>query len=76
VLCKTDRPKRAHFSFGGKLLKDKKLAQNLLRLIFNPTNHSLPFCLDFLAVRMDLVGKHCEGILGLSVVPFLAKNSV
>ncbi len=64
---KTDRVKRAHFSFGGKLLTDKKSARIVLRSIFNPTHHSLPFCLDFLPVRMNWVRKCCERILGLSV---------
>jgi hypothetical protein len=62
----TDRIKRAHFSFGGKVLMDKKSAQIFLRSIFNPTHHSLPFCLDFLADRRLLVGKRCGWKLGWS----------
>jgi hypothetical protein len=41
---------------------------NFFRFIFNPTHHSLSFCLDFLAVRKDLVVKHCGGKFGLSVL--------
>ncbi len=33
---------------------------------FNPTHHSLSFCLGFLAVGMDLVGKCCGVKLGRS----------
>ncbi len=36
------------------------------RSIINPTHHSLSFCLGFLAVRTDLVGKRCGGELGWS----------
>jgi hypothetical protein len=61
---KTDRIKRAHFSFGGKLLTDEKSAQIYLRSIFNPTHQFLCFCLFFLSVRMDWVGKCCGRKLG------------
>jgi hypothetical protein len=73
---KTDKSKRHLFSFGGKLLTDKKLPPLFSRSIFNPTHHSLPFLVLFLAVGMDLVGKCCGGNLGLSVVAKKsAKNS-
>ncbi len=39
--------------------------------IFNPTHHSLPFLVLFLAVGTDLVGKRRGGNSGLSVI---AKN--
>ncbi len=39
---------------------------NFFRSIFNPTHHSLPFCLDFPADRSVLVGKRCGGKLGWS----------
>jgi hypothetical protein len=65
---KTDKSKRYLFSFGGKLLTDKKSPPLFLRSIFNPSHHSLPFLVLFLAVGMDLVGKRCGGILGLSVI--------
>jgi hypothetical protein len=39
---------------------------NFFLSIFNPTYHSLPFCLDFLPVRTDYVGKSSGGKLGWS----------
>jgi hypothetical protein len=71
---KTDRPKRAHFSFGEKLLTDKKLPQFFQRSIFNPTHHSLSFCVLFLAVGTDLVGKCCGRKLGGQFGQFIAKS--
>ncbi len=64
--CKTDKSKRKGVCFGGKVLTDKKSAQFIFRFIFNPTHHSFPFCLDFLADRSALVGKRCGGKLGWS----------
>jgi hypothetical protein len=63
---KTDKSKRKGVCFGGKVLTDKKSAQFLFRSIFNPTHHSLLFCLDFLADRSALVRKRCGGKLGWS----------
>jgi hypothetical protein len=53
------------------LLMDEKSPPLFLRSIFNPTYHSLPFLVLFLAVGMDLVGKRHGGYSGLSVI---AKN--
>jgi hypothetical protein len=72
--CKTDGAKRAHFSVGRKLLTDKKSPHFFLRSILNPTNHSLPFCVLFLAVGTDLVGKHCGRKLGGHFGQFIAKS--
>jgi hypothetical protein len=63
---KTDKSKRKGVCFGGKVLMDEKSARFLFRSIFNPTHHSLPFCLDFLADRLALAGKCCGGKLGWS----------
>ncbi len=71
---KTNRPKRSHFSFGGKMLTDKKLPQLFYRSIFNPTHHSLPFHVLFLAVGTDLVGKRCGRKLGGQFGQFIAKS--
>jgi hypothetical protein len=71
---KTDRAKRAHFSFGRKLLTDEKSPQLFLRSMSNPTHHSLPFCVLFLAVGMDLVGKRCGRKLGGQFGQFIAKS--
>ncbi len=73
---KTDRPKGAHFSFGGKLLTDKKSPQFFYGSIFNPTHHSLPFCVLFLAVGMDLIGKRCGRELGGQFGQFIAKSPI
>jgi hypothetical protein len=66
---KTDKSKRCLFSFGGKLLTDEKLPQFILRSIFNPTHHSPPFLVLFLAVGTDLVGKRC-GCISFLENPF------
>ncbi len=71
---KSERINRAHFSFGGKLLMDKRLPQFFLRSIFNPTHHSLSFHVLFLAVGMDLVGKCCGRKLGGQLGQFIAKS--
>jgi hypothetical protein len=63
---KTDKSKKKEFVFGRKVLTDEKLAQFCFRSIFNPTHHSLPFRLDFLADRSALVGQRCQGKLGWS----------
>jgi hypothetical protein len=63
---KTDKSKRRIVGFGGKVSMDKKSGRFIFRFVFNPTHHSLSFCLGFLAVRMDLVGKRCGGKLGWS----------
>jgi hypothetical protein len=60
VLSKTDKSKRRIVCFGGKVLTDNKSAFFPFRSILNPT------CLDFLAVRTDLVRKRCGGKLGWS----------
>jgi hypothetical protein len=65
---KTDKSKRKGVGFGGKVLTDKKSAQFFWGSIFHPTHHSLPFCLNFLAVRMNLVKKRCGGEFGLSAL--------
>jgi hypothetical protein len=44
----------------------QKISSIFFRSIFNPTHHSLPFLLGFLAVRTDLVGNRCGGKLGWS----------
>jgi hypothetical protein len=71
---KTDKSKRRIVCFGGKVLTDKKPARFLFRSIFNPTHHSLPFCLDFLLVRTDYVGKCCGGKLGWSDLSILCQK--
>jgi hypothetical protein len=63
---KTDKSKRKGVYFGGKVLTDEKSARFVFKSIFNPTHHSLPFRLDFLADRSALVGKRCGGKLGCS----------
>ncbi len=60
------------FQFWQEAVDGWKIASIFLRSIFNPTHHSLPFLVLFLAVGMDLVGKCWGGNSGLSV---LAKNS-
>ena len=50
------------------MLTDKKSGQKILRSIFNPTHHFVLLCLDFLAVRMAFVRKHCGGKYGRSVL--------
>jgi len=50
------------------VLTDEKSVQNFLRSISNPTHHSVLLCLDFLAVRMAFVRKHCGGKFGRSVL--------
>jgi hypothetical protein len=67
-LLKTNKSKRKEVRFGGKVMTDKKSALFCFSSIFNPTHHSLPFCLDFLTIRMGLVRKRCGGKLGLSVL--------
>jgi hypothetical protein len=71
VSYKTDKSKKRLVGFGGKVLMDKKSAQFWFRSIFNPTHHSLPFCLVFLAVGTDLVGKCCGGKLDWSDLSIL-----
>jgi hypothetical protein len=66
ITNKTDKSKRRIVGFGGKVVTDKKSGRFFFRSIFNPTHHSLSFCLSFLAVRTDLVGKRCGGKLGWS----------
>ena len=61
---KTDLSKPWHQLFGGKPLTDEKSALFCSRWIFNVAHHSLPFCLNFRAVRTDSVGKRCDGKLG------------
>jgi hypothetical protein len=72
---KTDKAKTYLFSFGGKLLMGKKMPPLNFRSIFNPTHHSLPFLVFFLAVRTDFVRKCCGGNSSLSVIAKTAKNS-
>ena len=50
------------------MLTDEKSGQKFLRSIFNPTHHFVLLCLDFLAVRMAFVRKHCCGKFGRSVL--------
>jgi hypothetical protein len=61
---KTDKSKRKGVCFGGKVLTDKKLPPLLFRSIFISTHHFLCFCLFFLSVPADLVGKQCGRRLG------------
>jgi hypothetical protein len=63
---KTDKSKRRIVRFGRKVLTDKKSGQLFLGLFSIQPRHSLPFCLGFLAVRTDLVGKCWGGELGWS----------
>jgi hypothetical protein len=58
ITNKTDKSKRRIVGFGRKVLTDKKLPPLFLRSIFIPTHHFLCFCLYFLSVPADLVGKH------------------
>jgi hypothetical protein len=44
----------------------QKIRSIFFRSIFNPTHHYLYFCVGFIAVRIDLVGKCCGGKLGWS----------
>jgi hypothetical protein len=44
----------------------QEISSILFRFLFYSTHHSLPFCLDFLADRLVLVGKCCGGKLGWS----------
>jgi hypothetical protein len=61
----SDKSKMKVVCFGRKVFMDKKSAR-FFWSIFNPTHHSLPFCLDFLAVKMDLVDQHCGRKFDLS----------
>jgi hypothetical protein len=73
-LFKTDKYKRYLFSFGGKMLTDKKSPPLFFRSIINPTHHFLCFCLFFLAVPTDWVGKYCGRKLGGQLGKFIAKS--
>jgi hypothetical protein len=64
------------FSFGGKLLTNEKSPPLFFRSIFNPTHHSLPFLVLFLAVGTDLVGKRCGGNLGSQISPTAFSNQI
>jgi len=50
------------------VLTDEKSCQKILKSIFNPTHHFVLLCLDFLAVRMAFVRKHCGGKFGSSLL--------
>ncbi len=50
---------------GTLLRQQRKVPPAQAQRVFNPTHHSLPFLVLFLAVRMDLVRKRCLGNLGL-----------
>ena len=65
---KTDKSKRVHWLFGGRVLMDEKSGQKILRSIFNPIHHFFLLCLDFLAVWMAFVRKRCCGKFGWSVL--------
>jgi hypothetical protein len=73
IIDKTDKSKRCLFSFGGKLLTDKKLPSLFIRFIFNPTHHFLCFCLFFLSVPTDWLEKAVEGSWGVNSVNSLPK---
>ncbi len=54
----------------------KKISSNFFRSIFDPTHHSLPFCLNFLVVRWIWLKNAMGGSLACQICLFLAKNSV
>jgi hypothetical protein len=64
ALVKTDESKRRIVGFGGKVLTNKKSPPLFLRSIFILTHHFLCFCLFFLFVPTDVVGKCCGRRLG------------
>jgi hypothetical protein len=63
----TDQTKTTYLLFARKVLTDKKLP-HFFRSIFFPTHHLICFCLFFLSVGMDLIGKRRGGKFGLSVL--------
>jgi hypothetical protein len=71
MASKTDKSKTSYLLFDGKVLTDEPSPQDFSRSIFIPTHHFLCFCLFFLSVGMDLVGKHGGGKFGLSVLSIL-----
>ncbi len=73
---KTDKSKTYLFSFGGKLLTDKNCLNFFRSIFFNPTHHFLCFCLFFLSVPMDWVGKRCGRKLGGQFGQFITKSQL
>jgi hypothetical protein len=71
---KNDRSKRGHFSFGGKVLTDKKSPPIFLRSMFIPTHYFLCFFLFFLSVPTGWVRKRCERKLGGQFGQFITKS--
>jgi hypothetical protein len=70
----TDRIKRAHFQFWREAVDGQKITSIFFKVIFNPTHHSLHFCVLFLAVGADLVRKCCGKKLGGHFGQFIAKS--
>jgi hypothetical protein len=69
----TDRIKRAHFSFGGKLLTDKKLPQFFLRSFsIQPIIHII-FVFFFLLLEQIWLENAVEGSWGVNLVNSLPK---
>jgi hypothetical protein len=64
VLHKTDKSKRYLFSFGRKLLTDKKMPPLFLGPFSIQPIIFFVFCLFFLSVSTDWVGKCCGRKLG------------
>jgi hypothetical protein len=62
----TDQSKRNGVCFWWEGVDGQKISSIFFRSIFNPTHHSLPFLLDFLAGGLALAGKCCWGKLGWS----------
>jgi hypothetical protein len=71
---KTDKSKRRIVGFCRKVLTDEKLPPLFFRSIFIPTHHFLCFCLFFLSVLADTVGKRCGRRLGGQFGQFIAKS--
>jgi hypothetical protein len=72
--CKTDKSKRMIVGFGGKVLMDEKSPPLCFMSIFIQAHLFLCFCLFFLSVPVDLVGKCCERRLGGRFGQFIAKS--
>jgi hypothetical protein len=70
---KTDKSKRRHFSFGGKVLMDDKSPPPFLRLIFIPTHHFLCFFFSFSLFQWIGLESTVEGSWGVNAVNSLPK---